>query len=225
MCLAKNFLLLLSLFLYGCTVTPDRNECAQARAIARIDSSVEYVGPDNIRLLEAQYPKDVVLMFPYVSGAIFGSTSDTPIYITEVDEQLNFSLNLYEKIKEIDKVSMPLTEEWTAIGLQAEPKQTRITRIATFPYSYATQSMIGAGGFINPLSRNTMILLYVDRSCKIRGEIELDGRHYSHNLSFAGRGFHWVEIVQRSKREYILQTYFGENRVNFSIHIENALLI
>lgn len=193
--------------------------------ISRIDSSVEYVGPGNIHLLEEQYPKDVVLLFPYISGAIFGATSAATIYITAVDENLNFSLDLVDKIKQVDKVSAPLIEEWTALGLVAEPKQARITRIGTFPYSYATQAMIGSGGFINTSSRNNMILVYVDRPCTIKGEIDLADKHYSHDLIFSGKGFHWIELVERSKEAFILQTYRGKNQVNFSVHIEDVLLI
>lgn len=221
----KYFLLLPPLFLYGCSNLSTSTDAGGSNAISRIDSSVEYVGPNNVRLTEEQYPEDVVLMFPYISGAIFGTPSAAPAYITRVDEDLNFSLHLSEKIIEIDNAATPLTDEWIQLGLTAEPAQTRVTRIGTFPYSYASAKMIGAGGFINPASRNTMILVYVDRPCEITGEVTLDNMHYSHDLIFSQKGFHWIEVIKRSRHAFVLRTYNGEENINFSVRIENLLLI
>ena len=220
----KLLLPLLLILLSGCTAYQANERSYPSSGITRIDSSIEFVGPDNIHLSEAQYPKDVVLMFPYVSGAIFGTTSDTPIYIVQVDKQLNFSLDLTGKESEIDKVAAPLTEEWIGVGLSAEPTDTRITRIGTFPYSSTIES-IDVGGFIDPESRNTMILVYVDRACEIKGEVDIGREHYSHQLMFPGKGFHWIEIVKRSKSDFILQNYHGETDIKFSVHIENLQLI
>jgi hypothetical protein len=221
----KLLLPLSMVFLSGCTAYQVNIEADQTTGITRIDSSVEYVGPDNIHLSEEQYPKDVVLMFPYVTGSIFGTTSPAPIYIVQVDRQLNFSLDLTEKIDEIHKAAAPLTEQWRSIGLTIEPEKTRIIRIGTFPYSYATEDSIGVGGFIDPVSRNTMILVYVDRACEIKGEVDSGREHYSHHLLFSGKGFHWIEVIKHSKNYYILQNYHGDNTIKFSVHIENLQLI
>jgi len=218
--------LLLSLLLFSsCSNHTSRTVLEHMQAVTRIDSTVEYVGPGNVHLSEAQYPKDVVLMFPSISGAIFGTQSETPVYITKVDERLNFSVDLMAQIKEVKNASIPLTEEWTAHGLAIEPVQARIARIGTFPYSYETGLPLGSGGFINLKTRNTMILVYVDRSCAIKGEVNLDGEHYFHDLEFANEGFHWIEVIRRSRAEFILQTYHGKDDINFSIHIEELHMI
>jgi hypothetical protein len=224
MTLSKLLLPLLIILLSGCTAYLATEGSDPGSGIKRIASSVEFVGPNNIRLSEAQYPKDVVLMFPYVSGAIFGNTSDTPVYIVQVDRQLNFSLNLSEKMAEIDKTATSLTEEWLSVGLTVEPGDTRISRIGTFPYS-STNESIGVGGFIDPVSRNTMILVYVDRACEIKGEVDIGREHYSHHLKFSGKGFHWIEIIKNTKNNFILQNYHGNNDIKFSVHIENLQLI
>jgi len=225
MALSKLLLPLCIIYLSGCMTDRAATVSDQTEGITRIDSSVEFVGPDNIHLSEEQYPKAVILMFPYVTGSIFGTTSPAPVYIVPVDRQLNFSLNLTEKIAEIAKAAAPLTEEWRSIGLTVEPGNTRIIRIATFPYSYATKDLIGVGGFIEPVSRNTMILVYVDRACEIKGEVDSGREHYSHHLLFSGKGFHWIEVIKRSKNYYILQNYHGDNTIKFSVHIENLQLI
>jgi len=225
MALSKLLLPLCIICLSGCTTDQVITGSDPTVGITRIDSSVEYVGPDNIHLSEEQYPKDVILMLPYVTGSIFGTTSPAPVYIVPVDSQLNFSLDLTEKIDEIDKAAAPLTEEWRSIGLTVEPANTRIIRIGTFPYSFVTEDSIGVGGFIDPVSRNTMILVYVNRACEIKGEVDLGREHYSHHLIFSGKGFHWIEVIKRSTNYYVLQNYHGDSTIKFSVHIENLQLI
>jgi hypothetical protein len=185
-----------------------------------IDSTVEYVGPNNIQLNKSKYPQDVVLVFPYVSGSIFGNPDSVPLFVQKVDKSMGFRLNLSEKLDQIENNITPLSAEWRGLGLNVAPSDTRIGRLGTLPYSETTREAIGGGGFIDPSTRETLILVYVDKACTVIGKVAIGKELYSHNLEFPGRGFHWVRIVERSHKSYSLEIHNG-NQANFSIHILN----
>ncbi len=188
-----------------------------------LDASVEYVGPDNVKLQSTHFSRKIVLAFPHISGAIFGAPDSSPVYIVKVDEQLRFSLNLQDKLPEIKSAAAPLSNEWKLLGLSVKPENTRIARLGTFPFDAVTRKPLGGGGFIDPVSRNTLILVYVDRPCEIKGSIDFDNELYEHNLKFSTGGFHWIKIATLSPNKFRLERHPDDSDVHFSIHVENII--
>jgi hypothetical protein len=206
----------------GCASSHSIQSNISGPGISRVDASVEYVGPGNIKLPREQYPRDVLLVFPVVSGGIFGDPDDDVMFAEKIDESMRFSLELDEKIGEMESRSMPLTDEWKYRGLRITPENTLLARVGTFPYSIKTRQLIGAGGFIDPVSRNTLVLIYVDRACVISGNVILDNARFSHDIILPGKGFHWIQVKRDSHNSYSLERY-PDNNANFSIHIQNLI--
>jgi len=206
----------------GCTSSQSIQSNEYGPGLSRIDAAVEYVGPGNIKLHEERYPRDVLLVFPAISGSIFGDAGSDVLFAEKIDESMRFSLALDEKVGEMESISMPLTDEWKYRGLRVTPENTLLARVGTFPYSIKTRQLIGAGGFIDPVSRNTLMLIYVDRACVISGKVALDSERFSHNIILPGKGFHWVQVKRDSHNSYSLEKH-PDNKVHFSIHIQNLI--
>lgn len=221
----KLAVLVVSVIVSACEYQSIKDDRETAGPVRKIDSSVEYVGPDNSRLNESYYPDDVVLMFPTIPGGIFGSPSSDMAFMVKVEKDLGFTLRLDEKAENIESRSSTLTQEWQKAGIVVEPAETRISRLGTFPYSYASRKMIGGGGFINTQSRNLYILVYVDRKSSIRGEIQLDEERCLHELDFPGKGFYWIEVIETEKNRMKLINGSDDGNIRFSVHIQDLELI
>lgn len=209
----------------GCTGSGSISASPIHGGVKRLDTTVEYVGPDNVKLQSAHFSKDIVLAFPNISGAIFGAPATSPVYIVKVDEKLHFSLNLQENLPEIKSGAAPLSDEWKLLGLSVKPENTRLARLGTFPFDAVTRKPLGGGGFIDPVSRNTLILVYVDRPCEIKGSINFDNELYVHDLRFITGGFHWIKVTTLSPNKFRLERHPDDSDVHFSIHVENIISI
>ena len=216
----RSGLVLLSLLLSACSMMSP----ARYGPIHEIDTVVEYVGPDNIPLDSSRYPGKVILAFPMVSGAIFGSPQDNAMFVSQLDDSLHFHIDLAEKPDMFEDAIAPLDETWKQAGLVIEPDDTRIGRLGTFPYGGDDGSQVGAGGFFDPVTRNTLILVYVDRACTISGEFSIGLTSYRHELVFNNRGFHWVRIAEPSHTIHVLQNHEGKD-ARFSIQILDLEMI
>jgi hypothetical protein len=215
----------LTILLAGCvTPIPDQYDpqasSIPVRASSVIDTTVEYVGPNNIQLDDSYYPRQVALAFPMVGGAIFGVPGDTAIFVSELDQSLHLYVDLTESKDMIDRTILPLSDEWQQSGLNIEPQDARIGRLGTFAYSLEDGQQIGAGGFIDTTTRRNLILLYVDRPCRLTGELSMDNRTYRHELEFAEKGFHWIVVEETSRSSRILKNHDG-SKARFAIQIED----
>lgn len=193
------------------------------RPLSHIEGVVEFVNSQRAQInLNNEYqPKDIVLVFPYISGGIFGSPTSEPLFVKRIDATLHFALELNDKSEAIEKGSRPLSNKWKELGLMVKPASTRIARLGTFPYSWETKKTLGGGGFIAPESRNYLILLYVDRACEISGQFQLDGDSYSHELKLPSRGFHWIEREEKSSSHYHFHNHSG-NTATFMISMPSG---
>ncbi len=205
-------------FMTACSSAP----IVQQRSLSLLESSVEYVGPKNIGLDPSQYPADVILLFPYISGGIFGSPQSDPLFAIKLNTQhQTFTLDLISKLEELNQNAKPLNDNWRTLGMNIVPAETHIARIGTFPFS-STGDSIGGGGFIDPSDRQSAILVYVDRPCQITGDMQLDAEEYTHNIALPSAGFHWLKIIETSPDNYYLQ-YVEPRNMLFSIHIYNLI--
>lgn len=226
----KNALLLfLVIHLLGCGLAPKakvepesdseiKEEQLPDTGVSQIHTSVEYVGTNNAKLNQSLYPKDIVLAFPYVSGGLLGSPNSPKLSVEKRDKSKRFFLQLSNKAAQIESNATALKQEWIQLGLKAEPKETVVAKLGVLPYGEKDKLLLGSGGFIDPKSRNSLMLVYVDRESEISGNIQFNGEYFSHDLSFPDKGFYWVEITKKSKGQFVLKRYYKQNAI-FSIHI------
>lgn len=184
-----------------------------------INSSVEFLSPDRTTLPANHFTNKVVLLFPYISGGIFGNADSEPVFYNYLTGELEFSLDLKSATQTLDEVSTSLSEKWLHSGLSITPAKTRISRIGTFAYNAETGNPIGAGGFIDTVSRDNLILLYTDRACEITGELRLGRELYIHTIDLPTAGFHWLRVHSTRHNQFEIKYYPHTMNIKFSIHL------
>ena len=195
-----------------------------------VRGSVEFVGPGNEIISLGRFSLDVVLFFPDMPGELFGTPMKRKIFVVEVLKNMTFTLDLREGRNKVDNHAVSLKSNRSSKGLKVDPPETRLSRIATFPHDARTRKALGGGGFIDPNSRESLILVYVDRPSHISGEVEFPGLAALFDIRFDAPGFHWIRFKSIGQGRYKLMSYPDDGPVNFSIHLrevswETAMLL
>jgi len=205
--------------LTGCVANQHREESPGTSGLIAIDTTVEFLAPDRGTLPSSHFPEEIVVIFPYIPGGIFGTPRSAPLFQEHLKGNLDFKLDLAGAIGKLEKDSKPLTGTWTSKGLSVVPKEARLSRIGTFAFDAKTKNELGAGGFIDAESKDNLLLVYVDRPCRIAGSFTLGDEHYSHEIELHSAGFHWIRVRSSDGKRFLLGNYSNNGHVKFSIHL------
>lgn len=207
--------------LSACGLLREKQLEADEKALRSIDASIEYLGPDKIALAANYLPDDVVLLFPYIAGGIFGNPVSSPLFVVRLTGRQDFTLDLAKAEKEVEEHATMLNDTWLERGLTIKPTTTRLARVGTFAFDAITRKEIGAGGFIDGASRDYLTLVYVDRACHINGSFVSDKVVYKHDIYLSKAGFHWIRFIDIDKNTKVLKEYDAPGDVRFSIELFN----
>lgn len=216
--------LVFTVLLTGCVTSNIRNTSSPNLGLQVIDASVIFLAPDKSVLSKKYLPKDVLVLLPSIPGEIFGNPSSEMIYTGLLQENQNLSFDLNNSIEVLEKSSEPLSEKWIKKGLSVHPEKTQLARIGTFAFDRSTGNPIGSGGFIDPVSKDNLILIFVDQPCEIQGGFTIGDKKFEHNIVLPSSGFHFIRIKTIKKNNYKLEYYPKSGLVNFSIHINDMVL-
>lgn len=205
--------------LAACATRPQGEEPSVAASLTVVNARVQYLGPDRSVLPGSHFPKDVVIILPYLSGAIFGNPRSKPIFQKRLTGELEFSLVLSDALAEMQAGAATLTREWASRGLSVTPEDTRLARIGTFAFNARTREELGYGGFIDTTTLDNLILVYVDRACEISGSFKLGEESYRHAIRLPAAGFHWLRVKRLDDDVHELIYTPPGGPVNFSIHL------
>jgi hypothetical protein len=203
----------------GCGGEPVIPKAPSYEPIRAIHANIEYVGPDNEPVPSTFYPKEIVLLFPYIPGEIFGHPTTKPLYEKKISSELTFTIDLERGLKEVNENSLLLKNNRQTSGLSILPKNTRLSRIGTLAVDIHTHRDLGGGGFIDPVSRDNLILIYVDRPCHFTGRVDIERDIFMHDIKFDSPGFHWIRVHRMGDAKYYLREYPDTGPATFSIHL------
>lgn len=210
------FIFILSL-LTGCSAT---SLTTNQDTFLKLQVPVVFISPQKTILPKEHFPTDIAIIMPTIPGEIFGNPSDELIFSGIVPE--DYILDI-DTPTQVHKSAKSLSREWLSMGLSTTPEQTRISRIGTFPLDPYTGRPIGGGGFINPLNKNHLILMYFDQACEIKGKFKMQSEWYDHDIVIPSEGFHFIEVNKISHNQFKLEKYSKTGKVNFTIHIKNII--
>jgi hypothetical protein len=154
-------------------------------------------------------PKGLMLLFPSISGQIDGEFKSKPMQSVPAAIGSEFSLDLSDLALHIREVSAPLANNPQTQGLLVTPPSARFARVATIAVDAATGKIVGGASFIEPVSRNIMVLVYADRPCSITGSTRLEGKNFKHEIRLNHPGFHWIRYHRLGKDNFILKEYIA----------------
>lgn len=170
--------------------------------------------PSRQKLSEQVNDQGLELLFPVISGGLFGQPSETLLRRLSVDGG-HFQLTLPNTM---DNLATP----YVGSELVITPEDTRLLRLATF-YAYAQQSS-GGGGFLQRTSGNPLILIYVSQPATVKGRAKVDERSFVHDYQLTERGWHWLEFINTGENTVQVRPYSGSTQqIEFSVFVENLI--
>ena len=149
---------------------------------------------DRIAGRALAWTRDTRLWLGLVRGAVFGNPSVT--LHEETGNLRQFSLDLNALAASTGQYAEPLTAAALAQGFRIEPAETRIARVGTYNYDALTGAAIGGTAFIEPVDRGLLILIYVDRPCRLSGTVRVSETQSAElDALVPDAGFHWLRVL------------------------------
>lgn len=130
------------------------------------------------------------LWVPYVVGDIYGSPNAGEITPVTLRPDLTFTLNLNLGYKKLARALVPtvFSQKWMNI----EPTAARVARVSPFVLPRDGIAPFGMSEWLDEETGNRLLLIYVDRPARLRGEIVHQGRSLRFDITAAEAGYLWV---------------------------------
>jgi hypothetical protein len=142
-------------------------------------------------------PKEPLrLWMPYVVGDIYGSPNAGEISPVVLRPDFTFTLNLNLGYSKLERALVPteFSQKWMTI----EPKEARVARVSPFVLPVDGIAPVGTSEWLDQESGARLLLIYLDRPARIRGEIVHEGRSLSFDISAREAGYLWVRQPEHS---------------------------
>jgi hypothetical protein len=109
---------------------------------------------------------------------------------------MSFTLNLNLKHLRLAKVLEPtsFSQKW----MEIEPKEARVARVLPFVVQKDGIQPLGIAEWLDNDSGDKLMLVYVDRPARIRGDIVYEGRSLTFAIDAKEAGFLWVRQPPQS---------------------------
>ena len=128
---------------------------------------------------------------PLLVGDMYGSPNEGEPVAMTLRPDLTFRLDLNGAGKTIEKGLVPtrFSQKWMAV----EPAEARVARVIPFVLEADNIGPMGTAEWLDQSSGAKLILLYVDRPAKIRGDIVYESLRLQFEIDAAEAGFLWVQ--------------------------------
>jgi hypothetical protein len=142
-------------------------------------------------------PKEPMrLWVPYVVGDLYGSPNEGELAPVVLNPDLTFTLNLNTRYLRLGAALVPtsFSQKWMII----EPAAARVARVLPFVVQKEGIMPVGTSEWLDTDSGTRLLLIYLDRPARIRGEIVHQGRNLSWDIDAKEAGYVWVSQPQES---------------------------
>lgn len=190
--------------------TPDRSIYqASAEEASKPDTVVS--NPVNSTVVTPQYSDAqgnattthmgnavIVLAFPPVPAGIVGRPEGSAIAQVRAGIGEQVSIHFSEWIVDIEGRARPWSTSSSDETVPIAPRNTKIARIGTFPMDWEGENVIAGGGFVDPDSREFLVLVYVDRACTMSGTVHRNGETHRYDARLQKPGLHWIRVEEEA---------------------------
>lgn len=192
-------------------------------SIISLNAPLHFLAADNTSLPSKYFTKQILVYLPYIPGGLFGSPGLQKMYSGVLPRGLALNLDLHKIANDMNKLAEPLLARWQQQGLVITPADTRLLRVGTFAIDLNSRKPLGVVGFINPKTKNYLILVYVDKACWIKGDLFFAGRRFNHDIHLPSAGFHYINIVPVNDGYDKLIYYPKGGKVHLSIKVKGQV--
>jgi hypothetical protein len=173
------------LWLAGCGEAPQEPQ----RPDWVLQTRVVFVEADG-KTPRAAPKEDLRLWMPFVVGDIYGDPNEGELADATLKPDLSFSLDLNKSRQKLGKVLVPtnFSQKWMSI----EPAAARVARISPFVLPADGIAPVGVCEWLDSDTGDKLMLVYVDRPARIRGEIVYEGRNLRFDIESKEAGYLWI---------------------------------
>jgi hypothetical protein len=136
------------------------------------------------------------LWVPYVVGDIYGAPNAGELAPVTFKPDLSFVLDLNKSHEKLAKALVPteFSQKWMII----EPASARIARLSPFVLPADGIAPVGVSEWLDADTRAKLMLVYLDRPARLRGEIVHEGRNLRFDIEAPEAGYLWIQQPEGS---------------------------
>jgi len=154
-----------------------------------LESRVAFVEADGKtpRLVPKE---DLRLWVPFVVGDLYGAPNAGELAPVRLKPDLSFALDLNKGHDKLAPALIPteFSQKWMTI----EPASARIARLSPFVLPMEGIVPVGVCEWLDVDTGDKLMLVYVDRPARIRGEIVYEGRNLRFDIESKEAGYVWI---------------------------------
>jgi hypothetical protein len=160
-----------------------------------LESHVAFLAADG-RTPRAAPKQSLRLWVPYVVGDIYGAPNAGELAPVTFKPDLSFVLDLNKSHDNLAKALVPtdFSQKWMII----EPAAARIARLSPFVLPADGIAPVGVAEWLDADTGVKLMLVYLDRPARIRGEIVHDGRNLRFDIEAREAGYLWIQQPEGS---------------------------
>jgi hypothetical protein len=160
-----------------------------------VESRVVFVEADG-RTPRAAPKEPLRLWMPYVVGDLYGSPNAGEISPVTLRPDLTFTVNLNLGHRKLGRALVPteFSQKWMMI----EPGEARVARHSPWVMPADGIAPLGRTEWLDTDTGTRLLLIYVDRPARIRGEIVYEGRSLNFDIDAKQAGYLWVTQPEKS---------------------------
>jgi hypothetical protein len=168
--------------------SPPHSEWIIAAQVAFYEADAKTVRP------APKYP--LRLWVPYVVGDIYGAPNAGELAPVVLHPDLSFTIDLNRRYVRLADALVPtaFSQKWMTI----EPASARVARVSPFVLPKEGIQPLGTSEWLDADTGVRLLLIYLDRPARIRGEIVHEGRNLRFDIDAREAGYVWVAQPQGS---------------------------
>lgn len=168
---------------------------APARGDWVLRSRVEFFEADG-KTPRAAPKENLRLWVPYVVGDLYGAPNAGELAPVTLKPDLSFTLDLNKSHEKLALALVPteFSQKWMSI----EPAAARVARLSPFVLPVDGIVPVGLCEWLDVDTRDKLMLVYVDRPARIRGEIVYEGRNLRFDIEARQAGYVWIRQPEGS---------------------------
>jgi len=168
---------------------------APVREDWKLESHVAFLAADGKTPREAP-AESLRLWVPYVVGDLYGAPNAGELAPVTFKPDLSFVLDLNKSHENLAKVLVPtdFSQKWMTI----EPASARIARLSPFVLPTDGIVPVGVAEWLDADTGTKLMLVYLDRPARLRGEIVHEGRNLQFDITATEAGYLWIQQPEGS---------------------------
>jgi len=215
------YLIPIIFFLISCLHSSKDNDSVAVDPIESLDFIISYYDRVSNELDDTVVPENIKLIFPFISGGLFGVASEENLFELNYNENGIYNLGLTPDIFGNELGPEMLVQDEYNEDLLITPTETLLGRLATFAVTTDEIPLVSANyGFYDIKYDHFFLIAYFDRESNMSANISSDGFEILLDVEIPKSGFYAIRNSKPGNvdaMEFSLQAYNPSNNLVFVI--------